>query len=143
MNRRGFFKALVATAVIAAATSTRLGQTVFDVVKSGYRYVLHGDGVTDDTEALQALLDGEEVFTKEGRLLGDIPSSAYRVSSALEITRRTVLRGVRINYRGDPSKPVIILSGAQGVLIDDVYMEYVDGFYPSPRPLQNLSFTGA
>lgn len=48
MNRRGFFKALVATAVVATATQTRLGQTALRLVEgprdfttAGMRYAAY------------------------------------------------------------------------------------------------------
>lgn len=50
---------------------------------------LHGDGVRDDTEALQALVDGETVMAPDGTLLckGDgaiqLPVGIYRAASVL------------------------------------------------------------
>ena len=32
-------------------------------------YVLHGDGITDDSEALQALIDGHSVYRPDGTLV--------------------------------------------------------------------------
>ena len=79
MNRRGFIKSIAALAAVAAAP-----------VKWAYgkiRHRLHGDGVADDTEALQALLDGERVEMPDGTIqkrTGDtvcIPPGTYRVTS--------------------------------------------------------------
>lgn len=55
------------------------------------RYRLYGDGVTDDTEALQALLDGEPVIMPNGRkvryhLDGEIvhlDAGVYRVTRSI------------------------------------------------------------
>ena len=88
MNRRGFFKALAAATAIAVVSTTRIGQAVIDVARSGY-HVLVGDGVTDDTAALQALLDGREVFSASGARLpnGYIPVGEYLTTASLSETQ--------------------------------------------------------
>ena len=87
MNRRGFFKALAAATAIAVVSTTRIGQAVIDVARSGY-HVLVGDGVTDDTAALQALIDGREVFSASGVRLtsGYIPAGEYLTTASLSET---------------------------------------------------------
>lgn len=71
MNRRGFIKSLFAVTASAAAI-TAVGPIVRSMVSSGVMaspFVLYGDGVTDDTQAIQALIDGEIVYTADGRRL--------------------------------------------------------------------------
>jgi len=91
MNRREFLKGLFAvTSSVAAITA--VGPIVRGMVSSGVMaspFVLYGDGVTDDTKAIQALIDGEIVYTADGRRLqreflgGNsvvyIPRGTYRV----------------------------------------------------------------
>lgn len=84
MNRRSFLK--LATACVA----------VLAVPVQWVRRRLYGDGVTDDTEALQALIDGEVVDGPNGEPLRRtydpvsdteiiyIPRGTYRVSDALK-----------------------------------------------------------
>ena len=119
MNRRGFFKALAAATAIAVVSTTRLGQAVIDVARSGY-HVLVGDGVTDDTAALQARLDGEPVISPTGEQLSGtgtvyLPSGyTYRLSETLTVSGPIVLRGLRINGHeiGD-DKPLLLLKDSQ------------------------------
>jgi hypothetical protein len=113
MNRRGFFKALAAATAIAVVSTTRLGQAVIDVARSGY-HVLVGDGVTNDKAALQALIDGEPVISPTGALLSTayLPSGyTYRLSETLTLS---VTRGLRINGHeiGD-DKPLLLLKDSQ------------------------------
>lgn len=55
LSRRGFIKGLVAATALAT-TAASLG------VNLSRTPVLYGDGVTDDTEALQALCDGRGII---------------------------------------------------------------------------------
>jgi hypothetical protein len=78
MNRRAFLK-------VTAAVSAALLAPVAWVKR---RLKLHGDGVTDDTEALQALLNGEEVEMPDGTMqqMDDavrLPSRTFRIKDTL------------------------------------------------------------
>jgi hypothetical protein len=138
MNRRGFFKALAAATAIAVVSTTRLGQAVIDVARSGY-HVLVGDGVTDDTAALQALLDGEPVISPTGALLPGkgtehVPSGyTYRISETLVVSGPVVLRGLRINYHyheiGD-AKPFLLLKDSQ----------FIQGGYSGVSVIEDCQF---
>lgn len=64
MNRRNFIRhAVAASAAIALAPKILFAQPE--------RYILYGDGVHDDTQTLQAWLDGKPVYDANGRLLGN------------------------------------------------------------------------
>lgn len=60
MNRRHFLK----TAAIATAGLALVGTGLATVMPK--RYVLYGDGIQDDTEALQAWGRGEAVYRPDG-----------------------------------------------------------------------------
>ncbi len=77
MNRRQFLQAC--SAVVALAM----------VPVRWVRHRLFGDGVTDDTEAMQALLDGEPVEMPDGSIqqsgVISLPvGRTYRVTDTLE-----------------------------------------------------------
>jgi urease gamma subunit len=118
MNRRGFFKALAAATAIAVVSTTRLGQAVIDVARSGY-HVLVGDGVTDDTAALQALIEGEEVFSASGvRLSGGYiplaPSGKYLLTDTITLddnSRVGIFGSVITCDIADENKPVFNFTG--------------------------------
>ena len=86
MNRRGFFR-LVAGAALAPVVA-KVGQA-FPLPP-----ILWGDGVHDDTAALQALIDGEIVEFAD-RTIADgcgwiedvlhLPKAIYRTSEALQL----------------------------------------------------------
>ena len=44
--------------------------------------IAYGDGVTDDTEAIQALIDGERVCRPDGR---EITSGTYLITKPIEV----------------------------------------------------------
>lgn len=76
VNRRSFIctSALVAAAV-ALAPATLFG---------GKRYVLYGDGVHDDTQALQAWFDGKIVYWPDGSIasiLKNSPDNPFKVGA--------------------------------------------------------------
>ena len=66
MNRREFFKSLMAAAAIAAVP--------FQWAYSKVAHRLYGDGLHDETEALQALLDGQPVLMPDGRTVQQLGS---------------------------------------------------------------------
>jgi hypothetical protein len=127
MNRRGFFKALAAATAIAVVSTTRLGQAVIDVARSGY-HVLVGDGVTDDTAALQALIDGREVFNASGVRLSNVyiptaPPGRYLVTDTLTIddNSRILIRGSDITCNiADENKPMFNFIGTKLNLNADI-----------------------
>jgi len=88
MTRRSFLKLLGSSAVVLGTIS------VNDIFKDD-RHILYGDGIHDDTDALNAFLNGKEVLTIDGEVIqkqsfGDIgkvylPHGTYRTSSAIVI----------------------------------------------------------
>jgi len=86
MNRRTFFKALAAAAAVVALPTAWITRK--------YRK-LHGDGVTDDTEALHALLQGEPVQMPNG-VIQQVPeggavflqAGTYRITDLLSLYGR-------------------------------------------------------
>lgn len=75
MNRRSFLKLCAAVAVVVAMPFRWV------------RHKLYGDGITDDTAAVQALIDGEEVEMPDGSIQQSgfhFPSGTYRITAAIE-----------------------------------------------------------
>lgn len=68
MNRRSFLTSLMASGVVAVASSTGLARYVLEVAKQRL-CILYGDGAHDDTAAFQALVDGVAV-EHNGRPIG-------------------------------------------------------------------------
>lgn len=87
MNRRFFLKAVATAAAVIAAP----------IAWVRTRLKLRGDGVTDDTEAIQALADGEPVEMPDGSIqqIGTdgvihLPAGRFNIS---RIPNGTTLRG--------------------------------------------------
>lgn len=84
MTRRNFIKLLGASLCVAAAPSFVTTEHKFQI------FTLHGDGITDDTEAIQALFDGKEV-TFGGTVLKEvdgvirIPSGVFKIDNKIRI----------------------------------------------------------
>jgi len=89
MNRRGFLQSLIAGAGLVALPTAALSaiKTVAPEL-----FYLRGDGVTDDTLALQALFDGKAVIGPDGKILAPVvsgggtpiylPKGTYRIGRA-------------------------------------------------------------
>lgn len=81
MDRRGFF------GLIAGAAAVCTG------IVSSIRHRLRGDGVSDETQALQALINGEPVEMPDGSIqeirsgVIRVPRGVYRVGAPLQFTR--------------------------------------------------------
>lgn len=94
LTRRGFLGLCAAAGLAAAAATTRLADVVKDLVPQWL--ILYGDGEHDDTEALQALIDGKEVMRPDGELLSpgiatvSIQHMHFQVFKTLEFPERNV-----------------------------------------------------
>jgi len=93
MNRRDFLKSMI----YGAATATATGRIVRGLVSAGAMaspFVLYGDGVTDDTAAIQALIDGCEVVHK-GRVIKKVnnivylPAATYCINGHITARRKS------------------------------------------------------
>ena len=84
MTRRSFIKLIAATATVVAMPM--VGATTHSI----QNFTLYGDGVTDDTEAIQALFDCKEVFMN-GKALKPrdgviyIPSGTFSIKTRITI----------------------------------------------------------
>jgi hypothetical protein len=90
MNRRSFVKAAVAAgAVLALPFPARR------------RIVLRGDGVTDDTSALQAWLDGEDVYWPDGSGVGrTLAEGTFLIRDCLDLSRARDKTIIGCNFHG-------------------------------------------
>lgn len=92
MNRRGFLKAILAAAVAPAVVRA---ESLMRVVspKLAASFILYGDGIHDDTIAINALLAGKLVMTAAGVIIPQdqrvvrLPAGDYSVSSPLVVSR--------------------------------------------------------
>lgn len=92
MNRRGFLKGMLALsaapAIVKAGSLMPLGRIWTH--SAGGIITLYGDGVTDDTLALQALINGqrvmygEEILQASGREVY-VPRGHYAISDTLHV----------------------------------------------------------
>jgi hypothetical protein len=76
MNRRQVIKGLLAAPVLSALPTFRFGEII-----------LYGDGLHDDTEALQAWINMERVYWTDGKLVGQkIYSKVFNVTKFIDFT---------------------------------------------------------
>ena len=116
MNRKEFIKtaALGAAAVGVGLKATDDIITLKDTPTEG-RYarlypILHGDGIQDDTEAIQALVDGERVLQWwDGKIIQaengqiELPSKTFKVTGPLTFPPTPYIRSTGLVA---PSKAV-------------------------------------
>lgn len=95
MKRRSFLKLVgISVASIAVASLPSVGSTNHKF----QRFELVGDGVTNDTKAMQALFDGEEVFynrnslKKHGNTI-HIPSGTFKIDTPILLSNSVVNKG--------------------------------------------------
>ena len=71
MNRRGFLGSVLALAaapaIVRASSLMKVRQIIVPSV-----HILYGDGIRDDTVALQAALNGKQVFYPDGQLVNGL-----------------------------------------------------------------------
>lgn len=98
MNRRGFLKSLFAGAVVAAIPLSALRTVAPEL------FQLRGDGVTDDSAAFQALIDGKPVLAPDGQLITAepglnewktiyIPAGTYYLGDSRNLIHKISMRG--------------------------------------------------
>jgi len=94
-TRRGFLGAMLAAAMAPAVVKSSSLMKI--ATPKPLLLTLYGDGVHDDTSALQTLLAGGMVLSKSGLILGKdagvlcIPSGVFSVTETLKFSRNNVL----------------------------------------------------
>ena len=71
--------------------------------------IIHGDGVTDDTEAVQALLNGENVYWSDGTLFDGSEGKTHRITRTImcDGNQRVVdilNRGLRVQFEEEDGR---------------------------------------
>lgn len=77
MNRRDFLK------ITGLASIASVFPFAFSDVS--HRLTLYGDGVHDDTEAVQAFIDGKDVFYPDGEKVGNDLSGTFRLTGPIRM----------------------------------------------------------
>jgi len=103
MQRRSLLKSILALS--AAPAFVRADSLMKIIVPPSF--VLYGDGIHDDTAAMQALIRGDMVRNAKGLILHNsgtvvIPPASYIVSSTITFTRPTEMRGsyIAVKHKG-------------------------------------------
>lgn len=110
INPIGWFKAKLASAIGAAMVGISTGGNVEGVVGRTYsvmNYGAKGDGVTDDTAAIQAAYDAVPWY---GTVVFPVPSVFYKVTNEIRITKpcTTVgFGGSTVVANTNPTRPCI------------------------------------
>lgn len=109
MDRRGFLSAILAAGVAPAFIDSRILMPLRLVTPVMALPVFYGDGIHDDTVAMQAMLDGQQVqHAITGELLGGnneiVSGFGYTVlvSDSLHVRAGTILRDCDIISRCMP-----------------------------------------
>ncbi len=118
-TRRGFLTGMLAAGAVAALPA----------MSKAYVPTLHGDLIHDDTEALQALLDGKSII-RDGQLLEPIAGQPivlqggrYLVSNTLRLTAsNTVIRDAYFKIT-DSVKYCIQAEGARDLTLTGCIVE--------------------
>lgn len=132
MNRRSFLKLLGATVTVVATSS------VLDLIDN--MAVLYGDGVVDDTKALQSLFNGDKVKLTDGTVIEMtkgyineliIPKGTFKVSDTISIRPRnaTILNGNGANFSAIHDKSIIQIDCKQDtpLTVCNFHLESVNG----------------
>jgi hypothetical protein len=131
LSRRGFLGALLAAAAAPAIVKASSLMPIYvpKIITPAYM-TLWGDGVHDDTLAMQALLSGGLVMSAGGMLLGGdasgvrIPSGHFKVTEGLRLKRSNVtLTDSTIQYTQPVDSLMSIDQGMDGCLISGVHFD--------------------
>ncbi len=120
-NRRGFLGAMLAAA--AAPAFVQPG-SLMRIFVPDQRLILVGDGFTDDTAALQALLSGKQVFDANGAPIMPLrlPQGDYMLSSTITLSSDAHLDGSVIRAAPGLEGPLVYaLEGAERVFITNMH----------------------
>lgn len=105
ITRRGFFGLCAAAGLATLAATTRLGDVAKNLLPQWL--ILYGDGMHDDTEALQALFNGEQVVTPDGEFIGkrngviELRGGAYQIFEPLTLSGEVCIENVHIMGNGN------------------------------------------
>ena len=143
-TRRGFLGALLAAAMAPAIVkSSSLMPIYVPKIILPQGLVLWGDGMHDDTVALQALISGGLVFDALGQKLGErngiihVPSGDFKVNSTIRLTRDNVkLSNSTVTYTQPVDSMIFIEKGVNGCLISGVNFKNVDFLHKSAVGIQ-------
>lgn len=127
LSRRGFLGAMLAAA--AAPAIVKSDSLMRVVVPRPVLLTLWGDGVRDDSQALQALVDGQAVMYqgREFRPGGDgvvhFPAGTFAVGSAVALASGAKLFGNGVQLRALHKGPMLdlVTRNAQDVYIRDFH----------------------
>jgi hypothetical protein len=126
--------ALVAMPVFASSYYTSRPEDARAVYLTSAYFPVKGDGIADDSAALQQAIDRVQEKTNHGLLF--IPSGRYRISRTIYIWP-----GIRLIGFG-PTRPVFVLAdNTPGFQQDPAYMFFFAGARPrgnEPPPDANL-----
>ena len=82
INRRDFLKGLGLLAVAPAIVRFESLMPVRPIFHGNA--ILWGDGVHDDTFAMQTFINGGEVYSPEGKVITDLSYGSYKITNTLE-----------------------------------------------------------
>lgn len=113
MNRRGFLQAMLAAAaapaIVKAGSLMPLGRVW--ALSAGGILTLVGDGITDDTAALQAFVNGGRVAFADGTpFTGMLRGGSYLITSTINVTEKapvTLSDGKIIGRMTNPNDAMI------------------------------------
>lgn len=122
MNRRQFLQGALAVGAVLAVPF----KWAYEIV----RHRLYADGVTDDTEAVQALLDGKPVLMPDGVVqhvpsyqhMAKVPAGHYRIDDSIRLDGDKGLylnpdvRVVRVTRPPQSDRPIVQMSGNWNIL---------------------------
>lgn len=125
MTRRGFLAACIATATAPAIVKA---SSLMQIQPQGL--ILWGDGIHDDTRAVQALMDGRlTVWTPTGLLVKDrVADQTFRITKALTIgvNRRKALLPFHgchfMTHDITPGQPALRVYGPVEIPINGLYL---------------------
>lgn len=104
MNRRGFMGSILALGLAPAIV--RASSLMPVIARIPDSLILYGDGIHDDTKAMQAFLDGQRVLNADGTVRGSgIRSETFLLSGPLLIRDSPGCRSVCdsvFRWEGEP-----------------------------------------
>lgn len=126
MNRRGFIGSILAAAAAPAIIS---GGVLMPIkVLRNSPLVLWGDGIHDDTAALQGVMDGKTVYQLDpmsGVLVKvankSITNGQFRVSSTIVMGEGASIGGSPITRTGNDAGPYLEIRGDRNYVMNSIF----------------------